>query len=45
MILKVTNVLQVHTRRRDVELEVEVDQAPVVREKEGDPLTSGTARC
>ena len=29
--------LHVHKRKRDVEPEVEVDQAPVARESEGDP--------
>ena len=33
--------LQAHKRRRDVELEVEVDRAPVARENEGDPAPLG----
>ena len=42
MILRVTNErLQVHKRRRDAELEVEGDRAPVVREEEGDPALLG----
>ena len=44
-ILKVTSVFQVHKRRRDVELEIDVDQASVARENEGEPSLEERQEC